>query len=413
MRALYHTFAQTIEKRFRIDAGYFLKGGFWLSVGQAATILLGLLTTVLLAQYLSEAQYGIYRYLIGLAAIFSAFSLTGLGQAILQTAARKYYSFYQKTLRTNFTYSLIITLFSLIGAGYYWINENTTLSLGCFLIAILQPFITTYGNTAAFLQGSSKFRESTLLHTARMLFVSLATIGVLFLTKSIIALFATYLLANLFANLASHLVLTVSSDKNKINFDRYLGYAKHTSAQNIVSTISSKIDTLFIFTQLGAIELALYSIAIVIPEQIKGSLKNLATLILPKYSKNTDKNLVRRSIPKRSWQLFLLLCIVSLLYIIIAPYIYELLFPKYIDAVIYSQLAALSFPAAVAIIPISYMQSNLSNRLLYIYNLISSVMNIAFIAIGVIFFGIIGVIIARLIHRYLSAIITYLIYKKH
>lgn len=155
MRRLYNSFVSTIEKRFHVDAHYFLKGGFWLSLTQVVSILGGLVTSVLFAKYLDPNDYGIYRYLIGLVAIFSAFSLTGLGQSILQTAAKKYYSFYSETLRTNFIYSLSITAISIAGSSYYFFNNNSLLATGCLLIAVSQPLIITFSNSVSYLDRKS------------------------------------------------------------------------------------------------------------------------------------------------------------------------------------------------------------------------------------------------------------------
>ena len=65
-------------------------------------IVVGIVTSALFAHYLTETEYGVCRYLIGLAAILSSFSYTGIGQSILQRAAIKYYNFYKETLQLSF-----------------------------------------------------------------------------------------------------------------------------------------------------------------------------------------------------------------------------------------------------------------------------------------------------------------------
>ena len=138
---MYVAFANFLQKKLNFDAHYFLKGGFWLGLTQAITILGGLATSILFAHYLTPESFGIYRYLIGLSALFAAFSLTGLGQSILQTAAKGYYNFYAETLKMNFLYSLIISITATIGSLYYALNENFLLAGGCLSIALLQPLI--------------------------------------------------------------------------------------------------------------------------------------------------------------------------------------------------------------------------------------------------------------------------------
>jgi O-antigen/teichoic acid export membrane protein len=397
-----------------IDARYFLRGGFWLSVGQAATILFGLVTTALLAHYLSENDYGVYKYLLGIIAILSSFSLTGLGQSILQTAAKKYYGFYHETLKMNFRYSLFITLASLAGSVYYWLNANTTLAIGCLLIAALQPFITTYQFTPSHLQGSGRFKESTILHIGRMFFASALTVVTLFYTKNIIVLFTVYLLGQFISNIASHFLFSPTYTKTpKAIFDQYVQYAKHTSVRNIISNIAQRADTVIIFTQLGAVELAVYSIATIIPEQIKGSFKNLSTLLLPKYAEHTNTDQLKKSVPRRSLQLFTILIIITTLYILIAPHIYQLLFPKYSESIFLSQILALSFPAMIALIPISAIQSQLQEKNLYRLLTFESTIMLSLTIILTIKFGVLGTVIAKVATRYISLFYCYrLLYRK-
>ncbi len=413
MRSLYEFLANKIENKLRIDARYFIKGGFWLSLGQIITILLGLITTALLAQHLTENDYGIYKYLLGILSLLSSFSLTGLGQSILQATAKKYYGFYHETFSVNFKYSLFISLFSIIGAVYYLINTNVTLAIGCLLIAVFQPLISTYQFTPAHLQGARKFKESTILNMGRIFFISTVTLITLFYTKNILILFLTYLLGQFVSNIASNSIfLTPHNETPKEIFDKYINYAKHTSARNIISNIAQRADTIIIFTQYGAIELAIYSIATVVPEQIKGSLKNLASLLLPKYAAHTDLEKIKKSVPKRSLQLFVILLSITILYILTAPYIYELIFPKYPEAIFYSQLSALAFPTFILFIPFSIIQSQLNEGALYRLTLYSSIFQIITIFVGILTFGIIGAIIARIIYRIFFTITVYSYLKK-
>lgn len=411
---MYSFAANLLQKKFNFDAHYFLKGGFWLSLTQGIVILAGIITTSLFARYLTDTDYGIYRYLIGLAVLFSSFSLTGLGQSILQTAAKKYYCFYQETIRLNFLYSLCITVISLGGALYYFINDNLILSLGCILIAIFQPIINGFQNIQAFLQGSRRFREATIAQGIKVLVVSLCSIATLFFTKSIIVLLLVYLGSNSLMNVVFHLVYRpkhTPATPKEISI-QYIAHAKSTSVQNIISSISNRLDTVLIFTQLGAGELALYTIATIIPEQIKASFKNLASLLLPKYAKHENINIIKRSVPKRSLQLFVTFIIVTAVYIVVAPYIYQLLFPKYQDAVILSQITALAFPTFILFIPYSLLQSRLAETELHLITIYSSIFQVITIFSFIFFFGLLGAIIAKLIYRVFFMLTVYAYFYK-
>ncbi len=401
---MYSFIESFIHKKFNIDASYFLRGGFWLSLTQLITIIGGLLTSVLFAHYLAPQDFGIYRYLIGLSALVAAFSLTGLSQSILQMSAKKYYGFYLETIRMNLLYSSGIFFAGISGFGYYFFNGNTLLAAGCLCIAFLQPIITSFGNTSSFLQGQERYRESTRLQLVRIVFTTLASVTAILLTRSVIILFATFLLSNALINFLGHSLYKPNHTKETpLEILRsYKSYAVHTSLRNIISTVAFRADSIIVFTQLGAVELAIYTIANLIPEQIKGSIKNMGALLLSKYSKADDTTIVRRGIWRRTLQLLSLLILITVLYIIAAPFIYHILFPKYESAVLYSQLLALSFPAMAAIIPFTVLKVELEEKKLYKIEVTSSCVTILTSVCGAFLFGVIGVVVSRILIRYIN-----------
>lgn len=401
MKMLYNQLTQKIERYLRIDAHYFLSGGFWLSLGQAITILFGLITTALLANYLNETDYGIYKYLLALATIFSVFSLTGISQSILQTAAKGHRNFYRENLPLIFKYNLLISLSAASGAIYYFANENFTLAIGCAAIAVLQPITNTFQHVVSQLQGEQRFKITSKISVIRTIFVSMITIVTLFLTKNILWLLLAYLSSQLFINLITHLLYSKKSAPTPADITRkYLHYAKHTSLRNLIEGVAYKADALIIFTRLGAVELAVYSIAIIIPEQVKGSLKNLSALLMPKYAKLSDPNILLKTLPYRSFQLLAILTVVSLVYILTIPFVYSTIFPKYPDAILYSQLIALSFPSFVTILAHNLLKAQLAERELYKINTYGAILQLLSVSIGVYFYGVLGIIIATIFKRY-------------
>ena len=408
MRLTYYKFTTYIEKIFRVDARYFLHGGFWLTLTQAIVIIAGIATTALFAHFLSETNYGVYRYLIGLAVIFSSFSLTGLGQAILQTSAKKYYAFYQETIKINFVYSLGISLVGTLGGIYYLFNNNTILALGCVLIAFIQPIVNSYQYIPAFLQGRREFHKSTTVQSIKVILVSTISIITLLLSQSVIFLFLSYLLSQAVINYLSHFfykkAVTVATPSNI--YREYVSYAKHTSLRNIIFSISNRLDVIIVFTQIGAAGLAIYTIATVVPEQLKASFKNLASLLLPKYASSVDIEKNKRALPRRTIQLFLLLCLVTVTYIFVAPTFYKIIFPKYEEAIFLSQITALAFPSFAFLVPYSFFQATKDERKLYEITLYGSILQLVSVIFLVLGFGLMGAILAKIIYRYFVLFIS-------
>lgn len=409
MKLIYQAIATTLQKKLHVDAHYFLKGGFWLGLTQVIALIGSLVTSVLLAYYLTPQNFGVYRYLIGLSALFTTFSLTGLGQSIIQTAAQKYSSFYQETVSINFYFTAGIFLSAIAGSTYYYFNNNLTLSLGCLLISILTPIIATFGNIQFLLHGQQQYRLTAHTQIIRTLFITTLSVSAVFLTKNVLVLLGAYLISSAFSNIVIHFIYKPkkSSPTPQLVFERYISFARNTSVRNIIANIANQADNIIIFTHLGGLELATYTIATLIPEQVKGSFKNLANLLLPKYAQQINKEALRKNVTKRSLQMAGLLAICTIVYIFLCPLFFATFFPKYSEAIFLSQLVALSFPSFVLLIPYSFLHSMTEEKILYRLQTTTSILQIFLTIILTIKLGILGAILSRIIHRYIFMLFVF------
>lgn len=390
-----------LQKKLHVDAKYFLRGGLWGTLGQMAVVIGGVVTSIIFTHILTEPAYGVYRYLISLCGLISAFSLTGLGISILQATSNNK-QIYNDSIKIGFTYSLFISLLALAVSCYYYLNGNLTLAVGCILIATLQPIINTFSNTSAYLQGNKKYKEAATFQVYRTSIVSAVSILTVLITQDIITLFLAYLTSHLVINTFSHLYHRPISKKENLEEvgGVYFKHAKHTSVRNIMSHVALRIDNIILFTHVGASELAVYFVANLIPEQLKASIKQLFVLILPKYTKHTNLASIRKNIPRRCIQLLFILSIISIAYIIAAPYIFSLILPKYPEAIFFSQLLALSFPPLILILPLGALQSQLKERALYYLNIYGAITSIILSVTLILLFGVLGAVIAKITARY-------------
>jgi O-antigen/teichoic acid export membrane protein len=409
MDSISSTISNLLFRYFRIDAHYFFSGGVWLTIIQAITVSGALIVSVILANVLDESQYGSYRYILGLGILFSTFSLTGIGQSIFQTAAKKYLWFYERGIRASLIYSLGISISGLTGTVYYFIQDNHELALGCLLIALFQPFVNTFQLIFSSLQGERKFRESTFLQGVKTVFITATTVGTIYITQDVFWLVFSFLVSNTVINLGIHILYKPrdTSEFDEKIYSRYMTYAKNTSIRNILGNVAFRIDSIIVFQQLGATNLAIYTIATILPEQIKTSFKNITTLLVPKYALHDNMDNIKKSMFRRSMQLLLLTILVTILYIIFAPLIYTLLFPKYHEAIVLTQLISLSFPAMIALIPLSALQAHTEEKKLNKLNTYTSVLMIMLTTVLTITHGLMGAIFAKILSRYINVAFTY------
>jgi O-antigen/teichoic acid export membrane protein len=116
-----------------------------------------------------------------------------------------------------------------------------------------------------------------------------------------------------------------------------ISYGKHLSLMGVIGLVAGQIDKILIFHFLGAAELAIYSIAIAPPEQIKALLKNIKNLALPKFSEKSISE-IKKTIYQKMAKLFLILIFIVGIYWFIAPYIFKMFFPQYLESLFYSQI---------------------------------------------------------------------------
>lgn len=408
---MYHKTLDALERRFKIDAHYFVSNSFWVACNQAISITGSLLVTVAFAHYLTEELYGNYRYLVVLASLFAIVSLNSIGQSVLQTAAKGYLSYYAASLRLGLWSNLGTTAAALAVGSYYLYRENQLLGFGCLAIALLQPFISNYFTVFSLLAGQQKFRTVAVFQTIRIIIITVGSIGTILITRDVFTLFVAYLILQLGTNVAGHFLFKPKSHETTAPTppeveQKYNRFALHLSIQNGVLAAANRLDALIVFQFLGATALAMYSIALIVPDQLKSMVKNFSTLLFPKYVNYTPQQLIR-SIPGRSLQLFIILLLLTTLYVVLAPIIIGTLLPKYESAIIYTQLLSLAIPSSVLYIVQSAIKSQTNNSQLYYIQFSHSCIKIILVFVGIYYFGIWGAVGAYIVSSYVELALYY------
>ena len=399
-----NAFLTKITEKYNIDFHYFMTNGFWIGCNQVVSLIGSLLVTAVFAHTLLEESFGIYRYLVILASAFSVFSLNSIGQSILQTSAQGKNGFFHDGMKYSL-YSGFISSFLAVGASvYYFLNENYVLATGCIFIALFQGLITSYFNIFSYLNGQQRFKEAAGFQIIRITIITIVSLLTISYTQDLLVLFFAYQIAQLFTIFIGYVYFKPSRNQPSLSPEetkKYVSFGVHQSVQAAILNTAQRLDAIVVFQHLGATQLAIYSIALVIPDQIRGFIKNLSNLLFPKYVNYTPAQL-RGSIPKRSFQLFIVLFGLSLLYIALAPLLFSLIFPKYIAAVLYSQLLALAIPASVYYIIQSALKSETNSTALYYIQLSSATARIILTLVLTYTFGLIGTITAFVLSSYLE-----------
>jgi O-antigen/teichoic acid export membrane protein len=177
---------------------------------------------------------------------------------------------------------------------------------------------------------------------------------------------------------------------------------------NLLSTVAQQVDKLVVFHYLGAADLAVYSFASALPEQVKNLFGGITTLALPKFVERPFAE-IRKNFWNRLWLFTGGITLIALAYIFVAPFVFDLLFPAYRDAVWFTQLYALSLIPIGNALPTTVLQAHKANRELYILNVLSPVFQIGILIFLTASYGLTGTVMARVIGRFFNFALSGLI----
>ncbi len=399
------------EQYTKTDMVYLASGGFWALVGQTVSSLSALAVSVLLAHHLSQDQYGQYKYVLSLVSLLSIVSLNGLSSSVLQSTARGFGGALPEGFRINLRWSMLMFAGALAIGGYYLVQDNFLLGVGILVGGCLAPFIAGANLYSPYLAAKKDFaRQTKYMIGGVMLLPSAALITTAVLTNDALSLVLAYFISNAAGSFYFyHRTVRAYRAERGRQDPGMLSYGKHLSFMGVLGGIANNLDQILLFQFVGPAQLAVYSFAIGIPDQIKGPLKILDGMMQARFATHLRSN-IRRSMRNKSLLLLLFGVVCVIAYILLAPYIFAILFPRYMEAVPYSQfyvLYLLSLPFTPAT---SYLASKRLIRAQYISSIFSYTFKIAATFIGVAFWGLWGLMAAVVATRFAGNLASYILY---
>ena len=353
---LFKDFIQKLQDYLKIDLVYLIKGEFWLMSGRIISLIAAFLLSLAWANWINKEIYGSYQYILSLIGIISIFSLPEMGTAVTQAVARKLEGSFLRSFKIQLKWGLLGSLSALSIAGYYYLQGNKNFPLPFLIIAVFLPLFNASIIYFSFLMGRKLFNVQVKYDGVTQVISAAIMILTLFFIKTflfdipgyiiLLIVIIVYFLSRTFLRSLFFLITKIKFKPNLQEDSKTITFGKHLSFSGFIDVIAGNLDKILLFHYLGAIELAVYAFATLVPKQITVFLKHINNLALPKFSISPRQE-IKKTIFKRIYYLTLLLSVIVFIYIIIAPFVYQIFFPKYLDAVSYSQIFALS------IIPLS------------------------------------------------------------
>jgi O-antigen/teichoic acid export membrane protein len=393
------------EAIFKTDMVYLTSVGIWTNLSVIISSVLALLLSVAFANLLPKEVYGIYQYLISLSALVTAVCLGGMQQAVAQSAARGNEGDLRVSLRAQLKWAIVPAGLAIGGSLYYFFQGNTMVAAALLIIALFSPLTSAFNIYNGFLGGVKQFK--------RLFFYGLITnliyYGAIFVTityfKNALVLLSVNLVVSAAAAVYFYFRTLRASKPNNITDAHTVSYGMHLSIMNAFGTIIYQLDSILVFHFLGAAQLAIYSFATLIPERAGGLLSFIGTAAFPKFSQRTLGE-IRKSIIPQTIRAMMLGAIVALIYAVAAPYLFTLLFPKYLVAIHYTQVYALVIMFMAANLVSSALVSQRLKAELYITSFMNPILLIILQIPLLLLYGIWGMIMGRLLTDLLGILIA-------
>jgi len=410
------------QQYFKIDFFYLIKGGTWLTLGRIINIITAFLLSLAWANWIDKEIFGNYQYILSLVGIISIFSLPEMDIAVTQAVARKLEGSFIRGFKTQLKWGVLGSLSALGIAGYYWIQDNQNLSLSFLIAALFLPLFNASLIYIGFLTGRKLFNVQVRYDAITQLIATAIMILTLFFIKGfsldvpvyiiLCLLVFTYFLSRTLLRTFFLIVTKLKFQPNKKEDAKTIGFGKRLSFSGVIDVLTGNLDKILLFHYLGAIDLAIYSFAKLVPEQIRFFLvRPIGTMSLPKFSLRPKKEL-EKTIFKKIYCWTALISVFVLVYIILAPFIFNIFFPKYSSAISYSQLYALS------VIPLSFpiigniFKAKMMLRQIYQMKVIAPIVRASLFFILIPLYGVWGAVLGVICARTFNALLVSILFKR-
>jgi O-antigen/teichoic acid export membrane protein len=388
---------------------YIAKGSFWINLNFISSSLVSFLVSVIFAWFVSKETYGIYQYVLSIAAIISAFSLTGMNTAVTQSVAKGMDGSLVYSTKAQLRWSIFMIIGSFSVGGYYLMGSRIDLFLAFILVAIFLPFSNAFNTYSAFLSGKKDFKKVFEYNTAFNIFYLIGIFTTAYFTPYPLVLICVFLSIGAIGNYRLYRKTVEKFNLSENNFDQnIMSYGAHLSFINILSTIVNRADSILVFHYLGPATLAVYTFAKAIPDRVTSLFKSILSISLPKLSEKNYSE-IKNHFHLRMTILATLSLVAATIISLLIPLIYKKFFPQYIDSILYARIYTFTIIIAVSIFSGMVLIAKKTMKDLYLLNIVNPILQLLILFFLVRSMGIFGAVIAKVLGQVISLSISWIV----
>ncbi len=396
---------RSTERYTKTDMVYLFKSGSFLTGSDGLLTIVSLGVSVLIAAMVPKETFGIYRYVIAIAAVAAALSLSGMNSAVTRAVALGRDGAFGLSLPIQARFAMLQVFALGLIAAYYFFKGNASYGIAFSAIALLAPAAGVLNTYTAYLAGKKEFKRLSWWKAQGGLLQAGAMVAVIFASPTVLGLIIAYFFTSLIANGYFTVRILRRKGLNKMHETSDIAYGKHLSVMNAANVFATQLDALLIYHLLGPISLAVYAFAILIPDRLRSLTSFLPNIALPKLAERSSAELLS-TVAQRLLIILGATGAIAVAYAAAAPTLFSLFFPQYLEAIPFTQLAGFLVMGAAAVYLETILTSQAAYKKLYVVSLATPAFKVILSIILILLFGIAGAIASRILSGLFSGILS-------
>lgn len=395
-----------LTKVLAFDVRFYGKSFAWLGVGQMSGVVRGVATTFLMARWLPRNIMGEFRYVLAIFALAGMFAAGGVTAGIIRGIAKGDTVVVWAAMKRIMQIAPLGTLVLLLAAIERWWVGETNVAIALAFSGILFPAYAICGLYGSILTGQERVVRLTKIAIANNTIFAICFFLVIWKTKDLLPVFFAYLGFDiLFRGFITWNEIRKLPKQGSAAEHVKLG--DHMNAISILQAFAAQLDQILLQRLGGYGTLANYSIAMLIPEQIKDFVNAIGGIMLRRFSKREQTAKTLRTTRRHFWTMLGLASIIVLGYAATAPVAIPWLFPQYGNEVVPSMVYAVGLLGLVTLVGLNYFQAHQNIKALWRFYGLNTAIQIAGNIILIPLFGAWGAIISKTTTRLASIGLSY------
>lgn len=395
-----------LTKTMGFNVRFYGKSFMWLGFGQASGVLRGVATTFLMARWLPRNTMGEFRYVLAIFALAGMFAAGGVSAGIIRGIAKGDTIIVWAGMKRILMIAPLGSLVLLLAAIERWLVGETTVAAALAFSSALFPVYAICGLYGSILTGQERIPRLTLIAIINNTIFAICFFLVIWKTKELLPVFFAYLgLDVLFRGFITWNEIRKLPKQGSA--DSHVKLSDHLNAIGILQGLATQLDQILLHRLGGYGTLANYSIATLIPEQIKDFVNAISGVMLRRFSTHEKNPKMLAQTRKHFFTMFGLSALMLGAYALIAPLAIPRLFPQYENEVLPSIVYALGLLGLASIVGLNYFQAHHNLKALWKFYGANTALQIASNVILIPIFGAWGAIVSKTLTRLSGLPLTY------